>query len=207
MSCYIGPKCRLCRREGIKLFLKGTRCDGPKCAVTRRAAPPGEHPWKRGRPSDYGIQLREKQRFKRFYGVLERQFRLLYQRAFKAENKGEKLCEIAECRLDNVVYLAGLAHSRSHARQMVVHGHVRLNKTKSRTPAQIIRKSDIITISPREKIREGMKSVIAETKGRPVPSWISFDDKNLQATILELPRRDETSAPVREQLIVEFCSK
>ncbi len=191
----------------MKLFLKGTRCDGPKCAVTRRAAPPGEHPWKRGKISEYGIQLREKQKFKRFYGIWEKQFRLSYTDSVKAKNTGEKLVELAERRLDNVVYLMGFAHSRGHARQLVVHGHIWLNGRKSRAPAQLLRKGDVITASPREKVRTSIKTVTESTKGRPVPSWLSFDEKELTGSIIELPRRDEASVPVREQLIVEFCSK
>jgi small subunit ribosomal protein S4 len=208
MSRYLGPKCRLCRREGVKLYLKGTRCDSPKCTFVRRPHPPGEHPWARKKQSEFGQQLREKQKAKRKFGVFDLPFRRLFSDAERMKgNTGENLLQLLERRLDNAVLLAGLALSRYGARQTVVHGHIFLNGRRVRTPSIRIKVGDVLTVSGREKSQNLIKSVIDTTKSRIIPSWIEVDHNTMEAKIVALPSRDQVTIDLQEQLIVEFCSK
>jgi small subunit ribosomal protein S4 len=208
MSRYVGPKCKLCRREGMKLFLKGTRCETVKCAIAKRAHPPGEHPWARKKRSEYGHQLREKQKAKRVYGVFERQFRSLFALANRQKgNTGEILIKLLERRLDNVVYLCGFAHSRSHARQLITHGHVRLNGKHVWTPSLRVKQGDVVTIREKEKSRKNIEVVYESTKHRGVPTWLQVNTQAFEGKVVELPKREEAAIDLQEQLIVEFCSK
>ena len=208
MARHTGPKCRFCRREGMKLFLKGTRCDTAKCAVTRRDYPPGMHSWRRSKFSEYGIQLREKQKVKRAYGIFERQFRNYFSKAERSKgNTGENLLTALERRLDNVVFLAGLATSRSGARQLIGHGHVTVNDRRVDVPSFSVKQQDVIKVSPQERIRKLVASNIEQSHGRERPSWIDVDLVKQEVRIVNLPTREEVSVLVREQLIIEFCSK
>lgn len=208
MARYTGPKCKLCRREGMKLFLKGARCDTAKCALTRREYPPGMHSWRRGKFSEFGVQLREKQKVKRAYGILERQFRNYFRKAERAKgNTGENLLVALERRLDNVVFLAGLAPSRAAARQLVRHGHVFVNGRRVNIPSFSVKQHDEIKIQDKEKIRKLVARSLEITRGREKPGWIEVDGARQEVHVINLPTRDDVSVPVREQLIVEFCSK
>ena len=208
MARQIGPKCRLCRREGTKLFLKGKRCDTPQCSCERREAPPGMHNWRRGRQGDYGVRLREKQKCKRYYGVLEQQFRRLFSRAQRSkENTGEELLALLESRLDNVVARLGLATSRAQARQMVVHGHVTLNGRKADVPGLLTKPGDAVGIRKAEESLKLVKQNLEITKGRGRPSWLEFDEAGPGGKVLSRPTRDEVSIPINEQLILELMSK
>jgi small subunit ribosomal protein S4 len=205
---YIGPKCRLCRREGIKLFLKGTRCDGPSCAIDRRDTPPGVHNWRRGRMSDYGVRLREKQKTKRFYGVLEHQFRRYFRMAQRSKlNTGEELLAILESRLDNVVARLGMATSRAQARQMVGHGLVTVNGRKVNLPSYSVSPGEVIGIGKDEKAQKLAKHNLEVTKSRGRPSWLELEDGALSGKVLAKPTRDEVSIPIQEHLIIELMSK
>ncbi len=207
MARYIGESCRVCRREGEKLFLKGSRCYTDKCALTRRAYAPGQHGQKRKKQSDYGMQLREKQKAKAFYGVLESQFRKYFEEASRSkEVTGLKLLQILESRLDNVVYRLGLATSRAQARQLVRHGHFEVNGVKVNIPSYLTKVNDVI------KVRESSQNdpifkQIAEENGRPIPSWLEADVDNKSGKIVAVPAREEIDLPVKEHLIVELYSK
>lgn len=208
MSRYVGPKCKQCRREGMKLFLKGPRCETVKCAIARRAHPPGEHPWARKKRSEYGVQLREKQKAKRAYGLFERPFRKLFALAASTPgNTGETLIKLLERRLDNALYSLGFAQSRSHARQLIAHGHVHVNGRRTKSPGFTLRKDDQFGLRPNERVRKNTEVVIESTKGRDVPSWLSVDAKEFTGKVLDMPKRDEAAIDLQEQLIVEFCSK
>jgi len=208
MARYTGSVCKLCRRERMKLFLKGARCDSPKCALQDRAYPPGEHPWRRAKRSEYGMQLREKQKTKRFYGVLERQFTKYFREAAqKSGNTGENLLLALERRLDNVVYLAGFALSRPHARQMIRHGLIRLGGRKTDIPSCAVRLGDAITVRQTERATSRVKEFIEQTRHRERPAWIEITEDPPTIKVLRNPSRDEVSIPVEEQLIVEFSSK
>jgi len=205
---YTGPKCRLCRREGIKLFLKGTRCDGPTCAMERRDTPPGVHNWRRGRLSDYGVRLREKQKTKRFYGVLERQFRRYFHKAqLSKANTGEELLIILESRLDNVVARLGLAASRPQARQMVNHGYVTVNGRRADVANFLVKPGDVVGVRKSEKAQKLAKRGLEITKSRGRPSWLELDEGGLAGKVLARPTRDEVSIPIQEHLIIELMSK
>jgi small subunit ribosomal protein S4 len=205
---YTGPKCKLCRREGVKLFLKGSRCDTPQCSFERRDTPPGAHNWRRGRLSDYGVRLREKQKCKRYYGVLERQFRRLLASAQRTKgNTGEDLLALLESRLDNVVARLGLATSRVQARQMILHGHVTVNGRKLDIPSYLAKPGDAVSVSGREKTQKLVKANVEVTKGRGRPSWLELDEKAFAGKVLSKPTRDEVSIPIQEQLIIELMSK
>lgn len=207
MSRFIGPKCRLCRREGMKLFLKGTRCETVKCAIAKRAHPPGEHPWARKKRSEYGVQLREKQKAKRTFGIFERPFRKLFAEAARSKgNTGEQLIQILERRLDNALYLVGFAHSRAHARQLVTHGHVQVNGRRTKSPGFRLRQGDTFQVY-KDHVKKHVEVTIESTKHRDVPSWLHQDAKEFTGKVLNLPKRDEASVDLQEQLIVEFCSK
>ncbi len=208
MGRYIGPVCRLCRREGVKLFLKGTRCDSPKCAVTRRESPPGMHQVRRRKFSEFGKQLREKQKLRRFYGVLERQFRRYFALAERGRgNTGENLLVALERRLDNVLYRGRMAVSRAQGRQLIVHGHVYINGSKVDLPSHPVRAGDVIAPGPRETSLNLVKEYLEVSKYREVPSWLKVEESPPSIKVVSLPSRAEVGIPIQEQLVVEFCSK
>ncbi len=209
MARYTGESCRICRREGEKLFLKGSRCYTDKCAFTRRAYAPGQHGQKRKKQSEYGMQMREKQKAKSFYGVLESQFRKYFEEAARSkEVTGIKLLQILESRLDNVVYRLGLATSRAQARQLVRHGHFEVNGIKVNIPSYLTKVGDVVKVRESSAGSEIFKQIIESTEsGRPVPGWIESDLQNKTGKIVALPTREEIDLPVQEHLIVEFYSK
>ncbi len=208
MARYTGADCRLCRREGIKLFLKGDRCYSAKCAVERRPYPPGMAGRKRVRDSEYRVQLREKQKAKRVYGVLEKQFRGYYQVASRQTGiTGENLLRILETRLDNVVYRLGFAASRDEARQLIRHRHFTVNGRVVTIPSYRVRPSDIVAVSEKAKDFTVIKAAILSSAKIEVPGWLEVDVENLAGKVLSLPVRDQIDLPVREQLIVELYSK
>jgi small subunit ribosomal protein S4 len=205
---YTGPKCRLCRREGTKLFLKGARCATARCAVTRRSYPPGMRAWQRTRHSDYAIQLREKQKLKRSYGLLEKQFRNYFRKAEQMSgNTGENLLSTLERRLDNVVYLLGLATSRAQARQNVGHGHIMVNRRRVSLPGYLVKVQDVIKPDSKEASQNLARQARQANKGRDVPSWLELDEEQLEGRVLNLPTREDVTVDVQEQLVIELCSK
>ena len=205
MARYTEGTCRLCRREGDKLFLKGERCYSAKCALAKKSAAPGQHGQGRKKISEYGVQLREKQKTKRFYGVLEKQFRLTYARAERKQGKtGEKLLELLELRFDNVVYRLGLASSRNEARQLVTHGHFTVNGKKANIPSMTLKTGD--TIAVKETSRKPPKFETL-SNNRPVPAWLSFNEETLTGSIVREPAREDVDLEVKETLIVELYSK
>ena len=200
--------CRLCRREGQKLFLKGTRCETVKCAVDRRGTPPGMHSWKRGRVSQFGTQLREKQKMKRFFGLRETPFRRLFEAADRKRGPtGDNLMRSLELRLDNVVYRLGFALSRAHARQLVAHGHVLLNGRRTSAASALLRKGSQVGFTKKKKVRDVVEATLDQRRSKPVPSWISRDGNALEGEVLEAPMKEEYSLEANVDLIVEFCSK
>ena len=208
MARYTGAVCRLCRREGQKLFLKGERCYTDKCSVGRRSYAPGQHGQGRKKLSEYGLQLRAKQATRRYYGILEGQFRHYYELAEKREGKtGEQLLSIIETRLDNVVYRLGFATSRPEARQLVVHNHFSVNGRKVNIPSYLIKAGDTVEIKEAKKSSPRYKEILEVTEGRMIPSWLEADHDNFTGTVKELPSRDEIDVPVNETLIVELYSK
>ena len=208
MARYTGASCRLCRREGKKLFLKGERCYSDKCAVIRRASLPGQHGKGRKKTSEYGIQLRAKQSARRFYGVLEGQFAKYFEMAEKRPGMaGENLLIILESRIDNVVYRLGLAASRKEARQLVRHGHFNLNGHKANIPSILLKAGDVLTICDSYKSSDKMKSVMEAFGSRIVPSWLDFDKNSLTGKVLRMPTREDIDCDVEEHLIVELYSK
>ncbi len=209
MARYIGESCRVCRREGEKLFLKGSRCYTDKCALTRRAYAPGQHGQKRKKQSEYGMQLREKQKAKSFYGVLEAQFRKYFEEAARSKGlTGTNLLQILESRLDNIVYRLGLATSRAQARQLVRHGHFEVDGVKVNIPSYLTKVGEVIKVRESSANSEIFKQIIeANENGRPVPTWLEADLKNKTGKILALPTREEIDLPVQEHLIVELYSK
>ena len=211
MARNVGPVCRLCRREGTKLFLKGQRCFSERCAVDKRNFIPGEHGRHmrtRAKVIGYGLQLREKQKVKRIYGVLERQFRLYFQKAAKRKGiTGELLLQFLERRLDNVVYRLGFASSRSQARQFVRHGHVTVNGRKVNIPSYLVKRGDEIAIRQKSSKNPLILSSLEDVAGRGVPSWLELDKDALKGQIVELPRRDDLAIPIEESLVVELYSK
>ena len=208
MARYSGPRCRLCRRAGMKLYLKGPRCESAKCAVVKREAPPGPRTWRRGRPSDYQLRMREKQKLKQHYGVLERQFRRYFARASRTKgNTGEALLVTLERRLDSVVYRLGFARSRSEARMMVGYGHFTVNGRKVTIPSAEVNVGDEIKPIARDQIMNAAKESVEVSRWREVPSWLALDEGTLVGRVLELPKREELMVPIKEQLIVELCSR
>lgn len=206
MSRYTDASCRLCRRESQKMYLKGDKCF-TKCTLEKRPTPPGQHGRAR-RPSEYGLQLREKQKAKRFYGVGERQFRNYFARAVRTRGvTGQTLMILLERRLDNIVYRAGFAHSRKQARQIVTHGHVEVNGRKVDIPSYLANAGDEVKIRPSHLRLEYFKSIAEGLAGHNVPAWMALDAENWKVTIVRLPERDEVDAPVDERLIVELYSK
>lgn len=208
MARYVGPQCRLCRREGEKLFLKGIRCDTVKCAITKRKYPPGQFTWGRGKLSKYGIQFREKQKLKRFYGILDRQFQNCFKKAERQKgNTGENLLALLERRLDNVVYLLSFAASRKNARQLILHGHILVNDKKVDIGSYLVKAGDIIKPKNNEISQNIVKANIELVKGRNIPAWIQSRADTVEGVVTQLPAREDISVPVQEQLIVELCSK
>jgi small subunit ribosomal protein S4 len=208
MARYTGADCRLCRREGIKLFLKGDRCYGDKCAIERRPYPPGQAGKKRPRDSEYRVQLREKQKTKRMYGLLEKQFRTYYELANRQQGiTGENLLRLLESRLDNVVYRLGFAKSRDEARQVVRHGHINVNGRRVDIPSYRVRPGDLVSIGAKAKDLLVIKTAIISSEKIEVPGWLEVDLDKLHGKVLSLPVREQIDAPVREQLIVELYSK
>ena len=200
------PKCKQCRREGMKLFLKGERCLTEKCAVERRSYPPGEHGRGRIKQSEYLLQLREKQKARRFYGVLEKQFRAYYEKASRQSGiTGETLLRMLETRLDNVVYRLGFAASRAQARQLIRHGHFMVNGRRVNIPSYQVRPDDIVSMKPGAPIEEVVRDATDLTAS--VSPWLQADHDNLTGKVLKYPERGEIDAPVQEQLIVELYSK
>jgi len=210
MARYIGPVCRLCRRESMKLFLKGERCYTEKCAIEKRNSPPGQHgpSRRRAKVAGYGIQLREKQKVKRTYGVLENQFRRYFEAADRQRGvTGELLLQSLERRLDNVIYRVGLSTSRAQARQMVRHGHFTVNGKKVNIPSFAVRQGDTVAVRAASANNASIKHAIEEVKGRGVPEWLTVDASGQSAQIASLPTREQINLPVQEQLIVELYSK
>jgi len=203
-----GAVCRLCRREGLKLFLKGDRCFKEKCAFERRGYAPGQHGRRRTKVQNYGIQLREKQKVKRMYGVLERQFRGYFARAARSKGiTGTNLLQTLERRLDNVVYRLGFASSRSMARQLVAHGHIQVDGRKMSIPSALVKPGGVIALREKSRSNEQVKICVDTAKGRGVPAWLELNADQFQGTVRQLPERDEILMPIQEQLIVELYSK
>lgn len=206
MARYTDANCRLCRREGQKLFLKGERCYGSKCALERRNYAPGQHGQARKKVSDYGLQLREKQKAKRFYGLLETQFRNLFDKAAKRKGiTGENLLIMLESRLDNVVFRMGFAASRKEARQLVAHGHFTLNGKKVDIPSLEVKAGDVIRV--KEKSQSSPKFKEVKEMAITVPSWVAVDVEKLEGKVVSIPRREDIDTPIAEHLIVELYSK
>lgn len=208
MARYTGAVCRLCRREGQKLFLKGERCYSEKCSVGLRGYAPGQHGQGRKKLSEYGMQLRAKQTARRFYGVQENQFHHYFEIAERKQGiTGDNLLRILESRLDNVVYRVGFASSRAEARQLVGHGHYEVNGKRVDIASYLLKAGDVVSICEKSRASEKIKAVVEANSARPVPEWIDVDRNNLSARIIALPTREQIEAPVEEQLIVEFYSK
>ena len=208
MARYTGAVCRLCRREGQKLFLKGERCYSEKCSVGLRGYAPGQHGQGRKKSSEYGMQLRAKQTARRFYGVQENQFHHYFEIAERKQGiTGDNLLRILESRLDNVVYRVGFASSRAEARQLVGHGHYEVNGKRVDIASYLLKAGDVVSICEKSRASEKIKAVVEANSARPVPEWIDVDRNNLSAKVIALPAREQIEAPVDEQLIVEFYSK
>ncbi len=208
MARYVDAKCKLCRREGVKLLLKGSRCETAKCSVVKRKSIPGQKSRRVGKLSDYGIHFREKQKLKRFYGVFERQFRNYFTKSERKEgNTGQNLLVLLERRLDNVLFHLGYGLSRSHARQVINHGHITVNGRKVDIASFLVKAGDIIKPKSKEKCFEMVKQNVELSKSRTLPSWLEFDDSGLEGRVLHLPTQDDVSIEIQEQLVVELCSK
>ena len=208
MARYTGSVCRLCRREGIKLFLKGSRCETAKCAIERRAYLPGQHGQGRKQFSEYGVQLREKQKLKRFYGILEKQFRITFAAADRKKGiTGENLLQSLELRLDNVVYRMGLGESRNSARQLILHNHFMVNGKRVNIPSYAVKKGDTIAPDPRKVAKAPVKNALERLKSKTLPHWLAFDLESKQGLVQALPTREDVAIPVQEQLIVELYSR
>ena len=209
MARYTGAVCRICRREGQKLFLKGERCYTGKCAISRRSYAPGQHGQGRKKVSEYGLQLRAKQKTRRYYGVLEKQFRHYYDLATRVKEgkTGENLLAILETRLDNVVYRLGWASSRAEARQLVVHGHFMVNGRRVDIPSYLVSVGDVVSISEKSRSSEKFTSLVEANGSRPVPQWLETKAESYEAKIVALPKREDIDLEVEETLIVELYSK
>ncbi|MEW6247908.1 MAG: 30S ribosomal protein S4 [Nitrospirota bacterium] len=208
MAKYRGPVCRLCRREGEKLFLKGSRCMTEKCAIERRSYPPGQHGQGRPRISDYSLQLREKQKLRRIYGLQERQFRGLFERAERQTGiTGEALLRLLECRLDNVVYRLGFGSSRKEARQLVNHGHVLLNGRRTNIPGALVKVGDVVEVRQKSRNLVPVLAALDAVDGRGVPEWLELDRTAFKGTVRALPTRENIGLPVNEQMVVELYSR
>jgi small subunit ribosomal protein S4 len=207
MARYADAKCRLCRREGQKLFLKGARCFTDKCAIERRNYPPGQHGLNRGKLTPFGIQLREKQKAKRIYGVIENQFRRAFHTAEREKGvTGENLLRLLECRLDNVVHRLGFAASRRESRQMVAHGHFQVNGRKVSVPSFVVSVGDVVQLRARSKMQARVDDNMNAGRGQ-VPQWLTLDPNEKKGTVRSMPLREDIQIPVTEQLIVELYSK
>lgn len=208
MARYVGPVCRLCRREGQKLFLKGDKCFTPKCPVEKRKNPPGMHGAMRRRLSDYGTRLREKQKARRMYGIFERQFRKYFELATSRPGvTGATLLQLLESRMDNVVYRLGFASSRAAARQIVRHGHFTLNGRKCDIPSALLDEGDVVCVSGNSRANEYFKTVSERLESVAVPNWLTVDREKFEGKVLALPSRQEIDADLNEQLIVEYYSR
>ena len=208
MARHTEAVCRLCRREGLKLFLKGDRCFKEKCAFERRGYAPGQHGRRRTKVQNYGIQLREKQKVKRMYGVLERQFRSYFLTAARSKGiTGTNLLQTLERRLDNIVYRLGFASSRSMARQLVAHGHIQIDGRKVSVPSALVKPGSLVALREKSRKNEQIKICLDTAKGRGVPAWLELDADEFQGTVRQLPQREEITMPIQEQLIVELYSK
>jgi len=211
MGRYIDAVCRLCRRQGEKLFLKGTKCNTEKCPITKRPYPPGQHGKgvrRRSKPSNYGLQMKEKQKVRRIYGVLEKQFRKYFKIASKSKGvTGKVLLQLLERRLDNVVFRMGLGVSRNQARQVVRHNHVYVNSRRVNIPSFLIDKDDVVQVKGKDKALKSIKDNLELSKDRTVPSWLEFNSGDLSAKVTRLPEKEDIQFPIQEQLIVELYSK
>lgn len=208
MAKYTGPACRQCRREGVKLFAKGERCFTEKCAMNRRTGVPGQHGAARKKVSEYGLQLREVQKAKRYYGIPERQFRNYFKMADAKEGMtGENLLTLIERRLDNVVFRMGMGESRRDARQLVTHGHFLVNGKKADIASMILRAGDVVTVKDTSRKSDKIKSLIENLDNRTFPAWLDVDKQNVTATIMTLPKREDIDFPFEEHFIVEWYSK
>jgi small subunit ribosomal protein S4 len=205
---YTDSVCKLCRREGQKLFLKGDRCYTLKCAIEKRNYPPGEHGQRRAKASDYGQQLREKQKMKRIYGVQEVQFRTYFEMAERQKGiTGENLVRLLEQRLDNVVHRFGFGASRAQARLLIGHGHIRVNGRRMTIPSFLVRAGDVVEVVPASRDLDAIKAALEGAKKRRVPSWLELDAANFKGTVRSLPSKEELAIPVQEQLVVALYSK
>lgn len=208
MARYTDASCKLCRREGQKLFLKGERCYGGKCALSRRAYAPGQHGQSRKKLSEYGVQLREKQKTKRFYGILESQFRSYFETAARKKGvTGEVLLQLLESRLDNVVYRMGFGSTRAEARQLVTHGHFTIDGKRVNIPSYQTRVGEEIVVADGSRKSVRFKEILDMTGSKVVPKWIEVDQENLKGKVVAIPARDDIDLPVQEHLIVELYSK
>lgn len=208
MARYTGPVCRLCRREGEKLFLKGDRCYSNKCAMERRSGPPGVHWRSRGRFSEFRLQLREKQKVKRMYGMAEKQFRSVFVEADRRKGvTGENLLQLLEGRLDNLVYRSGFSSSRSEARQLVRHGHVCVNGKRVDIPSYLVKPGDVISIREKSRGMARVNESLEAVEGRSVPEWLNLEKGAFQVTVKALPAREQIGHPINEHLIVELYSR
>lgn len=208
MARYIGSVCRHCRRENQKLFLKGDRCYTEKCSFERRSYPPGQHGQGRIKFSEYGVQLREKQKIKRMYGLMEDQFKLTFERAERAKGiTGSNLLSMLERRLDNVAYRTGFANSRTEARQLVRHGHFTVNGKKVNLPGFTVKKGDVLEVSQTSRNVTRIQGALESVKRREIPQWLELDSNAFRARIRDLPTRDDVTAPMEERLVVELYSK
>ena len=208
MARYTDSVCRLCRREGLKLFLKGERCYTDKCAIERRNYPPGQHGQGRPKFSEYALQLREKQKVKRMYGVLESQFRRYFQMAERSKGiTGEILLQLLERRLDNMIYRMGFATSRAEARQLVRHGHFQINGRKLNIPSALLKMGDVVTVRERSRTVTRVQEALAQAEHRGAPDWLEVNREGFQARVKALPSRAELTMPINEKLIIELYSK
>jgi small subunit ribosomal protein S4 len=208
LARYRGSVCRLCRRENMKLFLKGDRCYSDKCSFDRRSYAPGQHGQRRSKFSDYGIQLREKQKVRRIYGVSEKQFRLIFKKADQKKGvTGTNLLQALECRLDNVVYRLGFVNSRTQGRHFVRHGHFLVNGRKVDIPSCLVKKDDVVELREKSKKVQFVQDAVDAVVRRGVPQWLELDKENMKARVVNLPVREDITLPIQEQLIVELYSK
>lgn len=208
MARRTGAKCRLCRREGMKLHLKGIRCTGDKCAIEKRNTVPGQVSKMRRKLSDYGLQLREKQKMKKIYGMLEKQFRIFFQRAAKKKGiTGDNLIQLLECRLDNVIVKLLFVPSRTEARQLICHGGIKVNGRKVDIPSYLVKEGDKISVANKETIQKRVKDNLEMLIDRPMVEWLSLDQKTLTASVMRLPTKADAGLQIEENLIVELYSK
>ena len=208
MARVLGAKCRLCRREGERLYLKGARCHTVKCGVAKRAYPPGMHSFRRSRLSDYGIRLREKQKTKRIYGVCEKPFRTYFKEAVRQKgNTGDNLLVLLERRLDNVVHLLGFADGRVQARHFISHGHVLVNGRKVDIASYLVKPGMTISVSTKKKSQKLIRERMEANKGQTVPGWLTADLKKLEGNVVRMPAREDVILPIQDSYIVEFCSR